>query len=106
MYMQADLFITGSGSPVCEAHLERYIDDPSFRATSAEYDAWFHRHSEEMQCQRCKGAGDDRAGNTMDDALPDSNSSAWGRGTGGGGTLDEEIVRHFEEYISHASYSE
>jgi hypothetical protein len=104
--MSIDLFITGDGLAVCEAHLEKYIDAPSFRAVQCDYDAWFHRHGKEMSCCRCKGATDDRGRSEMDVAFLEADSAEGRRRTASGRALDEEIVRHFEEYISHASYAE
>lgn len=104
--MDIDLFITGDGLPVCAAHLETYIDEPSFLASQCEYDAWFHSHGKPMSCQRCRGAAHDRGRDSMDVALPEENSAEGRRGTASGRALDDEIVRHFEGYISTASYSE
>jgi hypothetical protein len=104
--MSADLFMTGDGLPVCEAHLEKYIDDPSFRATQCDYDAWFHSHGVTMSCRRCKGAIIERGRNQMDVAILEADSAEGRRGTASGRALDDEIVRHFAEYITHASYAE
>ena len=104
--MDIDLFITGDGLPVCAAHLEIYIDQPSFLATQCEYDAWFHSHGKPMSCHRCRGVAHDGGRNSMDVALLEENSAEGRRGTASGRALDDEIVRHFEGYISTASYSE
>lgn len=104
--MEIELYITGDGLPVCESHLEKYIDDPSFRATQCEYDAWFHRHGEYMSCRRCKGAVDERDRSEVVIAFLDENSSEGRRGTASGRALDEEIVRHFESYINAPTYAE
>lgn len=104
--MHVDLYITGDGLPVCEAHLEKYIDDPSFLATACDYDAWFQSHGKTMSCKRCRGVASERAGDSVDVAFLETDSAEGRRGTASGRALDEEIVRQFEDYISHASYAE
>lgn len=104
--MEIELFITGDGLPVCEAHLEKYIDEPSFLASACEYDAWFQSHGKPMSCHRCRGADRDRIRNQVDAALLEENSPQGRRRTASGRALDDEIVRHFDLYISTASYSE
>jgi len=47
------LLITGEGVPVCEAHVQPYIDDPLTPATTDEYAAWLSSHGAPMRCQRC-----------------------------------------------------
>ncbi len=104
--MQNILFITGDGLPVCEVHLEKYIDEPSFLACQCDYDAWFTSHKEPMACKRCRGVSDERTRDEVDASLFEKNSSERGRGIAGSGTLDEKIVRQFKDYITNASYSE
>ena len=104
--MQTELFMTGDGLPVCQAHLEKYIDEPSFLATQCDYDAWFHRHGQEMSCKRCRGVANERAGNSMDASLLEKDSAKGRRGTASGRALDDEIVRQFAAYISHPSNQE
>lgn len=104
--MQIHLFITGDGVPVCGAHLEKYIDEPSFLATSCDYDAWFHSHGETMSCKRCKGVASERAGDSVDASFFEEDGAEGRRGTASGRALDDEIVRQFENYIAHASYAE
>lgn len=104
--MRIDLFMTGGGLPVCEVHLDKYIDAPFFRAASCDYDAWFHRHGEQMSCKRCRGVASERAGDSVDVAFLDEDSSEGRRGTPSGRTLDDEIARQFAEYIVAPSYAE
>jgi hypothetical protein len=104
--MTFDLFITGNGVPVCEAHLEKYIHSPSFLAVQCDYDAWFHSHGKAMSCARCIGVTDDGSRSEVDVVFPETNSAEERRGIASSGTLDEEVFRHFREYISHASYAE
>ena len=73
--MNIPLYITGDGIPVCEAHLQRYIDDPSWLATTCEYDAWLNCHGEHMTCKRCKGAAGERVGDSLDVAFLDANGA-------------------------------
>lgn len=104
--MQIELFVTGGGLPVCEVHLDKYIDAPFFRAMTCDYDAWFQRHGQQMSCKRCKGVVSERAGDSVDVAFSDEDGSEGRRGTASGRTLDDEITRHFEQYIVAASYTE
>jgi len=106
MGMEIEIYITGDGVPVCAGHLEKYIDDPSFRATQCEYDAWFHSHGKVMSCRRCEGASDERDRSQMDVAFSEANSAEGRRRTASGRALDEEIVRQFEAYINAPSYAE
>jgi hypothetical protein len=104
--MSVDLYMTGDGIPVCEAHLEKYIDAPYWLACQCDYDAWFHSHGALMSCRRCKGVQSDQVGDSVVVALSQEDSSEGRRGTASGRALDEKIVRQFECYINEPSYAD
>jgi hypothetical protein len=62
---QIILRISESGVPLCSAHYQKYIDDPSQEASRRDYDAWFQAHGVEMSCMRCR-SHDDTRGDQMD----------------------------------------
>lgn len=51
-----NLWITASRVAVCSAHLQPYLDEPSWLATTEDYHAWLRSHGNVMRCERCMGA--------------------------------------------------
>jgi hypothetical protein len=68
------LYLTDSGTPVCEGHIQPYIDNVS-EASRRDYYAWFQCHGSEMSCQRCSGGLYDAQRDRVDaDLLRESSS--------------------------------
>lgn len=68
------LYLTDSGTPVCEAHIQPYIDDV-IPATRSDYHAWFQCHGNMMSCQRCSGGAYDTQRDGMDADLSRESSA-------------------------------
>ena len=101
------LYLVAGCTPVCEAHLETYIDDPAWIAETADYDDWLRAHGTRMTCQRCRGGRtDDRGGDDMDAPLPREDRPSWSDGGDVARASGDEIARHFESYLRHPSVAD
>lgn len=65
---QERLYITDCGTPVCEGHIQPYIDD-ALPASPTDYDAWLQCHGRMMSCQRCVGGAYDTQRDGVGDPL-------------------------------------
>jgi len=73
------LYLTDSGTPVCEGHIQPYIDSV-VEASRRDYDAWFQCHGKSMSCQRCVGGAYDTQRDRMDAPFPRESSTERGAG--------------------------
>ena len=68
------LYLTDCGTPICEGHIQPYIDTVLL-ATPADYDAWSQCHGSIMSCQRCSGGAYDTQRDRVDaDLLTESST--------------------------------
>lgn len=68
------LYLTDCGTPICEGHIQPYIDNV-LEASITDYHAWFQCHGIEMSCQRCSGGAYDTQRDRMDaDLLTESDT--------------------------------
>jgi len=98
------LLITGEGVPVCEAHVQPYIDDPLTPATTDEYAAWLSSHGAPMRCQRCVGVDDDAERDHVVADFLGANRCSWGDRNRDGDQAPLDPFRAFAAYLSHPSH--
>ena len=102
------LYLTDCGTPICEGHIQPYIDRVLL-ATPADYDAWSQCHGSIMSCQRCSGGAYDTQRDRMDaDLLRESSAErrAGDHSTGEPCRETQSISPSFIRYAEHRHISD